>query len=213
MDGRCDLSRRPCERREQAVKTARGTAPRSANRFCRRFAFEMALESFASLSCGRRGRCVVFFAAWREKATGLLFTERESPSSMQENPYYTTRRRHDLTGAFRCEMPRRDLRRLASYSASLRLLAQSRTRSAFATLAHSSLSNPRRCQLLSTFSPCAAPKGGCSRLRGHELPLEWSLRIASGAGAEFRKERRGGRVDTRCILPRAVRSGAGGFHQ
>jgi len=31
-------------------------------------------------------------AAWREKATGLLFTGREGASSMQENPYYTPRR-------------------------------------------------------------------------------------------------------------------------
>src|SRR5580704_17978525 len=169
--------------------------------------------SFAQLSFGRCARRVVFFAAWREKATGLLFTGRRGASSMQENPYYPSRRRHDLTGAFRCETPRRDLRRPASYSASLRLLAQGGTRSVFGTLTYSPLSDPQRCEFLSAFSSCATAESGCSRLRGHELPLEWRFGTTGGVGAAFPKERRCGCADTRCFVPRAMRSGTRGFHQ
>src|SRR5580704_2066924 len=160
--------------------------------------------SFAQLSFGRCARRVVFFAAWREKATGLLFTGWWGASSMQENPYYPSRRRHDLTGAFRCETPRRDLRRPANYSASLRLLAQGGTRSVFRTFTHSPLSDPQRCELLPAFSPCAATESGRSRLRGHELPLKWSLRLARGVGTAIRKKRPRRRANTRRFVPRAV---------
>jgi hypothetical protein len=49
-------------------------------------------DSFAQLSFGRCAGRVVFFAAWCEKATGLLFTLVWGASSMQENPYFTPRR-------------------------------------------------------------------------------------------------------------------------
>ena len=45
-------------------------------------------ESVGSLSFGAERRRIVFFAAWREKATGLLFTGRWGASSMQRNPFY-----------------------------------------------------------------------------------------------------------------------------
>jgi hypothetical protein len=84
--------RRRCGLRLRARKTGRGTTPRSSKEIWRRFAFEEANESFASLSCGSNRRRVVFFAAWREKETGRLFTRRRGASSMQENPYCTLRR-------------------------------------------------------------------------------------------------------------------------
>ncbi len=64
------------ERQRLGAAREQRTALHAANRIGGQFAFAMTDESFAQLSFGRHARRVVFFAAWSEKATGLLFTGR-----------------------------------------------------------------------------------------------------------------------------------------
>ena len=92
MARRGRFSLRPFERRRLATGGAQHRAWRVAHWVLGRFAFAMTDDSFAQLSFGRHAGRVVFFAAWREKATGLLFTRVWGASSMQKNPYYTARR-------------------------------------------------------------------------------------------------------------------------
>src|SRR5580700_722562 len=53
-------------------------------------------RSFAQLSIGRCVRRVVFFAAWREKATGFYLQAVGAPVVCKRNPYHTLRRAIEL---------------------------------------------------------------------------------------------------------------------
>src|SRR5580700_10921328 len=96
---------------------------------------------FAQLSIGRCVGRVVFFAAWREKATGFYLQGGRAPVVCKRIRTTLYAARCNSPGVFRCEKPRCDLRRPASHPASLRLLAQGGTRSAFPTFANSALPN------------------------------------------------------------------------